>query len=165
LELEILMSLDATTDAPDLAPPSAQDTQQRAKRRRRDSRRSHGKARLLTLDRLDKRCASAQRALALVREFSASLGGAEHLSVGAKQLIQRCAVLGTFIEACEVKWLQGQPIELLDYLAACNTQRRIIQDLGAAARQARDITVLDPLEYARRYDERRKSENNSPSTF
>src|SRR6266566_7641186 len=147
------MSLDVLGDAPDLAPPSApQTSQQRAKRRRRDSRRSHGKARLLTLDRLDKRCASAQRALALVRGFSAELGGADHLSEGAKQLVQRAAVLGTFIEACEVKWLQGQPIELLDYLAAVNAQRRIIEDLGAAARQARDITTLTPLEYTRRRD-------------
>jgi len=104
------------------------------------------------LDRLDKRTAAAQRALALVRSFTASLGGAERLSEGARQLVQRCAVLGTFIEACEVRWLQGQPIELLDYLAAVNAQRRIIEDLGAAARQARDITDLTPLEYAKRRD-------------
>jgi hypothetical protein len=92
-----------------------------------------------TLDNLDRRCASAQRALALVRDFSVDAGGADRLSAGAKQLVQRAAVLGVFIEACEVKWLQGQPIELLDYLAAVNAQRRIIEDLGAAARQARDI--------------------------
>jgi len=144
------MSIDVLQDAPELRPPSAPPPP--AKRRRRDSRRSHGKTKLLTLDRLDKRCASAQRALALVREFSADAGGADRLSAGAKQLVQRAAVLGTFIEACEVRWLRGEPIELLDYLAACNTQRRIIQDLGAATRQARDITTLTPLEYARRRD-------------
>jgi hypothetical protein len=97
---------------------------------------------LLTLDRLDKRCAAAQRALQLVRAFETDLGGADHLSEGARQLVQRAAVLGTFIEACEVKWLKGQPIELLDYMAAVNCQRRIIEQLGAANRQARDITPL-----------------------
>jgi hypothetical protein len=122
------------------APSAPQTTTQRAKRRRRDNRRSHGKAKLLTLDRLDKRCASAQRALALVRDFSADAGGADRLSAGARQLVQRCAVLGVFIEACEVKWLQGQPIELLDYLAALNAQRRCIETIGATTRQPRDIT-------------------------
>jgi hypothetical protein len=123
---------DLTTD---LAPPPAPP-----KRRRRDSRRSHGKAKLLTLDRLDKRTAAAQRAMELVRSFTASMGGADRLSEGAKQLVQRAAVLGTYIEATEVKWLRGEPIELLDLLAAINAQRRCIETIGAATRQARDIT-------------------------
>jgi hypothetical protein len=137
------LPLDVLPDAPGLSSGcTPQATQERAKRRRRDSRRSHGRVKLLTLDRLDKRCASAQRALELVRALETDLGGADRLSEGARQLVQRAAVLGTFIEACEVKWLQGQPIELLDYLAAVNSQRRLIQDLDAATRQARDITPL-----------------------
>jgi hypothetical protein len=129
--------------APEMAPScTPQTTADRAKRRRRDSRRSHGKAKLLTLDRLDKRTAAGQHALALVRAFEADLGGADRLSEGAKQLIRRVAVLSAYIESVEVKWLRGEQIELLDLLAATNTQRRLIQDLGAATRQARDITPL-----------------------
>ena len=94
-----------------------------AKPRRRDSRRSHGRAKLLTLDRLDRRTAAAQRAHALVKAIEADMGGGDCLSEGARQLVQRAAVLGTFIESCEVKWLSGQPIELLDYMAAVNCQR------------------------------------------
>jgi hypothetical protein len=90
-----------------MAPPSAPQTS--AQRRRRGSRRSHGKVKLLTLDRLDKRCASAQRALALVHSFTTDLGGADRLSEGAKQLVQRAAVLGTYIESVEVRWLRGEP--------------------------------------------------------
>jgi hypothetical protein len=46
----------------------------------------------------------------------------------------------------------ASPIELLDYLAAVNAQRRCIETIGAAARRARDITTLTPLEYAKRCD-------------
>ena len=140
------MSLD-TPNTP-IPAPDAPDTSQkvafgdRAKRRRKDTRRSHGKAKLLTLDRLDKRTAAAQRALALVRAFEVDLGGGDRLSEGARQLVQRAAVLGAYIESVEVRWLQGGKIELLDLLAATNTQRRIIEDLNAATRQARDITPL-----------------------
>src|SRR5262249_31899347 len=71
-----------------------------AKPRRRDSRRSHGRAKLLTLDRLDRRTAAAQRAHALVKAIEADMGGGDCLSEGARQLVQRAAVLGTFIESC-----------------------------------------------------------------
>jgi len=141
-------------DAPDIAPDTSVKPASAppAKRRRRDPRRSHGRAKLLTLDRLDKRTAAAQRAMALVRSFTTDMGGADRLSEGAKQLVQRAAVLGTFIESVEVRWLRGEPIELLDLLAAINAQRRCIETIGAAARQARDITTITPLEYAKRRD-------------
>jgi hypothetical protein len=126
-------------DAPDMQDESSET---RTRHKRKDGRRSHGKAKLLTLDRLDKRTAAGQHALALVRAFEADLGGADRLSEGAKQLIRRVAVLSAYIESVEVKWLRGEQIELLDLLAATNTQRRLIQDLGAATRQARDITPL-----------------------
>jgi len=58
------------------------------------------------------------------------MGGGDCLSEGARQLVQRAAVLGTFIESCEVKWLSGQPIELLDYMAAVNCQRRVLETIG-----------------------------------
>jgi hypothetical protein len=62
-------------------------------------------------------------------------------------------VLGTYIESVEVKWLRGEQIELLDLLAAINAQRRCIETIGAAARQARAINEITPLEYARRHAE------------
>lgn len=100
---------------------------------------------------MDRRTAAAQRALALVKSFENDLGGADRLSTGTRQIVQRICVLAAFIEACEVKWLQGQPVELLDYLAAVNAQRRCIETINATARQARDITP-EPLEYARQRD-------------
>ena len=139
-----MIGRDAPPDAPDLSSGCTPHVApERAKRRRRrDSRRSHGKAKLLTLDHLDKRTAAGRRALQLVRAFETDLGGADRLSEGAKQLVQRAAVLGTYIEACEVKWLRGEPIELLDYLAATNAQRRCIETIGATTRQARAINEI-----------------------
>src|SRR5258708_36887425 len=131
-----LIAADAP-EVPTVAPPKPIP-------RRRDSRRSHGKAKLLTLDRLDRRTAAAQRALQLVDAIGADLGGSDRLSEGARQPIQRPAVLGVFVESCEVKWLSGQPVELADYLAAVNNQRRVLPTIGLE-RRARDVTPLDPL--------------------
>jgi hypothetical protein len=38
-----------------------------------------------------------------------AFGGGDRLiiSEGERQLVQRAAVLGAFIESCEVKWLSG----------------------------------------------------------
>jgi hypothetical protein len=127
--------------APDMRDESSE---MRVKRRRKDGRRSHGKAKLLTLANIDKRTAAGQHALELVRAFEADLGGADNLSVAARQLVQRAAVLGTFIESVEVRWLAGEQIELLDYLAAINAQRRVLESIGLQ-RQPKDITSFGDL--------------------
>jgi hypothetical protein len=103
------------------------------------SRKSRGKARLLTLDALDRRTLAARRAHELIEAIEADLGGAANLSEGTRQLVQRAAVLGTFVESCEARWLGGQSIELADYLAAVNNQRRVLATIGIE-RRARDIT-------------------------
>jgi hypothetical protein len=66
-----------------------------------------GKLRLLTLGHLDGRTAAARRARELIEAIELDLGGSDHLSEGSRQLVQRAAVLGTFIESCEVQWLGG----------------------------------------------------------
>jgi hypothetical protein len=130
------------------SPPPAKP---RKRDRSRDLRRSHGKVKLLTLDRLDRRTAAAQRAVQLVDAVSNDLGGSDRLSEGTRMLVQRAAVLNTFIESCEVKWLAGQPIELGDYLAAINCQRRCLESIGLD-RLPRDVSTLSPLEYAKRIE-------------
>ena len=63
------------------------------------------------------------------------------LAEGARQLVQRAAVLGAFIESCEAKWLGGEAVPLADYLAAINSQRRVLATIGLE-RRARDVTPL-----------------------
>jgi hypothetical protein len=59
-------------------------------------------------------------------------------------LVQRAAVLNTFIESCEVRWLAGESIELGDYLAAINCQRRCLESIGLD-RLPRDVTSFGDL--------------------
>jgi hypothetical protein len=133
-------------DAPELLTASATPSpaKPRKRDRSRDLRRSHGKVRLLTLDRLDRRTAAAQRAVQLVDAIGNDLGGSDRLSEGTRMLVQRAAVLNTFIESCEVRWLAGESIELGDYLAAINCQRRCLESIGLD-RLPRDVTSFGDL--------------------
>jgi glutathione S-transferase len=98
-----------------------------------------GKARLLTLGHLDGRTAAARRAHELIETIETDLGGGDRLSEGSRQLVQRAAVLGTFIESCEAQWLGGEAVDLADYLAAINSQRRVLATIGLE-RRARDVS-------------------------
>ena len=69
----------------------------------------------------------------------ADLGGADRLSEGSRQLVQRAAVLGAYIENCEARWLGGEVVDLSDYLAAINAQRRVLATIGLD-RRARNVT-------------------------
>jgi hypothetical protein len=95
--------------------------------------------RLLTLGHLDGRTAAARRARELIEAIQTDLGGGDRLSEGERQLVQRAAVLGAYIESCEVKWLGGEVVDLADYLAAINAQRRVLATIGLE-RRARDVT-------------------------
>lgn len=97
------------------------------------------KARLLTLGHLDQRTAAARRARELIEAIETDLGGSAGLSEGSRQLVQRAAVLGTFIESCEAQWLGGSAVDLADYLAAINSQRRVLATIGLE-RRARNVT-------------------------
>ena len=95
-----------------------------------------GKMRLLSLDRLDGRTIACRRACELVEALQVDLGGADSLSEGTRQLVQRAAVLGTFIESCEAQWLGGAQVELGDYLSAINSQRRVLTTIALSAAHA-----------------------------
>ena len=114
-----------------------------AKRNGHDSRRS---VRLRTLDDLDGRTRAAKLAQRLVAGLEADLGGGDALSVGTRELIKRAALLGAIVEDCEVRWLERKPVDLAEYLAAVNSQRRVLATIGLD-RRPRDITP-DPLTYA-----------------
>jgi hypothetical protein len=110
-----------------------------------------GKMRLITLDHIDGRTAAAKRARQLMETIEADLGGADRLSEGSRQLVQRAAVLGTYIENCEAMWLAGETVELGDYLAAINSQRRVLATIGLE-RCARDVSELSLSDYIARAD-------------
>jgi hypothetical protein len=92
------------------------------------------KVRLLTLSHLDGRTTAARRVRELIEAFGRDLGGAGQLSEGARQLIQRAAVLGAYIEHCEAQWLGGVAIDLADYLQVINAQRRVLASIALERR-------------------------------
>ena len=102
--------------------------------------KSAAKVRLLTLDALDQRTSAARRAHDLIAGIEADLGGADRLSEGSRQLVQRAAVLGAYIENCEAQWLGGAAVDLAGYLAAINAQRRVLATIGLE-RRTRDVSI------------------------
>lgn len=98
-----------------------------------------GKTRLLTLESLDGRTRAVQRVRDLLAGIEVDLGGTERLTLGQRQLVQRAAVLGALIEDCEARWAAGEAIDIGDYLAAINAQRRVLATLGLK-RIAHDVT-------------------------
>jgi hypothetical protein len=99
----------------------------------------HGDIRLLTLAHVDQRTMAARRARELIETMQIDLGGVENLTEASKQLVQRAACLGTFIESCEAEWLGGQKVDLPAYMSAVNVQRRVLATIGLE-RRSRDIT-------------------------
>jgi hypothetical protein len=75
----------------------------------------------------------------IIAAIETDLGGADRLSEGERQLVQRAAVLGAFIENCEATYLRNEDVELADYLAAINAQRRVLATLGLR-RVPKDVT-------------------------
>lgn len=100
----------------------------------------------MTLDHLDGRTAAAKRARDLVAAIECDLGGSDHLSEAEKQMVQRAAVLGAVIEHAEAMCLAGAEVDMGEYLAAINAQRRVFMTVGLE-RRARDVTphVFDYL--------------------
>ena len=99
-----------------------------------------GKLRLLTLDHLDGRTAAAKRARDLVDAIEADLGGADRLSEGERQLVQRAALLGALLADVKFRWVGGEPIDTTAYCTVINAQRRVLETIGLH-RRALDVTA------------------------
>jgi hypothetical protein len=99
-----------------------------------------GKVRLLSLADLDRRTAAYRRTCDLIAGIEGDLGGADQLSVGARQIAQRAAVTGALIEDIEARWLAGEDIDPVQYTTLINCQRRLFEAVGLS-RRARDAIV------------------------
>jgi hypothetical protein len=94
------------------------------------SPKAPAKARLLTLDALDRRTAAYQG----VRK-----GIQAHLSHAERSLVQRCAILAAMLTDQETAYLAGAPIDPANYCTLVNALRRTLETVGLK-RIARDIT-------------------------
>jgi hypothetical protein len=107
-------------------------------------RRSRRKVKLRSLADLDGRTSAARRTLELIENVTGDLGGADALSTGEKQLVQRAALTGALAEDLETKWLSGQDIDAGLYATLGNAQRRLFECLGLQ-RRAKTIVPLGTI--------------------
>jgi hypothetical protein len=100
-----------------------------------------GKARLTSIDDLDRRTAAYRQTRRLIDEIEGDLGGADRLSPGERQLVQRAAVLGAVLTDTESRWIEGEPIDTTAYCTVVNAQRRVLESIGLR-RRMRDVPSL-----------------------
>jgi hypothetical protein len=100
------------------------------------------KVRLLTLDSLDRRCAAHKRTTRLIEAIEADAGGADRLSTGERQIIQRAAIAGALSEHLEARWLSGGQIDPATYCTLANCQRRLLEVVYGRSleRRLRDVS-------------------------
>jgi len=75
---------------------------------------------------------------ALIASISIDLGGDDQLSAGERELVRRAALCGAIVADFGARWVAGQDVELNEYLAAVNVQRRVLATLGLQ-RRAKDV--------------------------
>lgn len=98
-----------------------------------------GKVRLLTLGALDGRTAAARNVRALISAIEDDLGGADRLSAGEHEIVQRAAMASAMLTDMEAAWLSGSPLNIAEYTTLANTQSRLLKLLGLE-RRARNAT-------------------------
>ena len=122
---------DTTTQSPKA--PARHD----ARNRHRVTR--YGKLRLATLDQLDGRSAAYKAARQQLQALINELGNPSTLK---QALAQRAVMTGAMAADFEHRYLEGEKIEFLSYLATTNTFRGICRELGLDSR-IKDVETLD----------------------
>lgn len=89
-----------------------------------------GRVRFLTLDVLDKRSKAYKDTITMMEAMASDLGGLSHITKAQQQMIQRASVMGAMLESIETEFLDGQGMELKEYLPLANAQRRMLETLG-----------------------------------
>jgi len=97
------------------------------------------KLRLLSIDQLDGRTMAAKNARALIEAIESDLGGADRLTAAEREIVQRAALASAMLQHAEAMWLMGRPIDVQEYCALTNVQRRSLTTLGLN-RRSRDVT-------------------------
>ena len=100
---------------------------------------SNGKARLLTLDDLDRRTNAYQRTAEILEGVMSDMGGAEHCTTLQRSLAESVAVMSAMVRDLEVRFLKGQAVDITEYTALINARRREATTIGLERRK-RDVT-------------------------
>ena len=119
---------------------------------RQKSRITNGSA---LLPGVDQRCAWVRRAKDVIAAHLSDLGGVDNTSAAERSIIRRASVLTVELERLEAKFAlaeQASPEDLDLYQRTAGNLRRLLEAVGLR-RRAKDITDIDPLDYARQHSE------------
>ena len=119
---------------------------------RQKSRITNGSA---LLPGVDQRCAWVRRAKDVIAAHLSDVGGVDNTSAAERSIIRRASVLTVELERLEAKFAlaeQASPEDLDLYQRTAGNLRRLLEAVGLR-RRAKDITDIDPLDYARQHSE------------
>ena len=122
--------------------PKFEASKRAQKRRHRPS-----KPQLLSRHALDGRSNAARTFDRLVAGIQGDLGGRDHLSSIELVLVEAFAGSAVLVDHLNVRLLRGEEIDISEHAKAVSAMVRVATRLGTRRRQ-RDVTVLDPLDYA-----------------
>ncbi len=98
-----------------------------------------GKARLISLDQLDRRTKAAQLALETKESIVADLGGEDGLSTLERLACEQASLAAAVVADSYARWLQGEQIALAELATVQNSFLRVASTLGFQ-RRAKDVT-------------------------
>ena len=98
------------------------------------------KARLVSLDQIDRRTKAAQLALEAKEAIIADLGGADQLSTLETLACENAALASAVVTDSYARWLKGEQIALSELATVQNAFLRVAGSLGFS-RRARDVTT------------------------
>lgn len=110
-----------------------------AEARPKAPRREAGKARLRTLNDLDKRTRAHRDTAELREQLAADLGGWDAVSAMKAEVITAAAIMGAMMRDRSAAYLAGEAVDVNAFLTLANAQRRHLEALGLE-RRARDVT-------------------------
>lgn len=108
-------------------------------RRPKAPRREAGKARLRTLEDIDKRTRAHRDTAELREQIAADLGGWDVVSAMQAEVITAAAIMGAMMRDRSAAYLAGEPVDVPAFLTLANAQRRHLEALGLE-RRARNVT-------------------------
>ena len=110
-------------------------------------KRKHLKVALPSLSQLDRRTRAVQLVYERRSQIIEDLGGPSQLSTAQLALVDKAAVMDTWLEATSAAWLSGEPLDISAYATICNALNRTLQLVGLE-RKPRNITPrFDQLLY------------------
>jgi hypothetical protein len=104
---------------------------------------------------VDGRSIVARRYRDILAQICLDQGGIDQMSEARVQLARRFAACAVLAESMEARMANGEQIDIAEHSTLTSTMVRVAQRLGIS-RVAVD-TVPSPLDFARRFDQRKES--------